>query len=150
MSGITQKLNWIFPTYPDGNNYLIYLRKKDCLILQPPLPAWFRTNSYTSLIQPQCLVHMTTLIQMEFFVLTAEKGIIMWSSVLWHNLHDRTWRQQTLLYCDTIYRTEVGGSRPFCIVTQSSEHNMEAADPSVLRYTLQDRARGSRFFRNAG
>jgi len=33
---------------------------------------------------------------------------------------------------------------------RSSEHNMEAADPSVFWYNLQDRTWGSRFFWNAG
>jgi hypothetical protein len=44
MSEITHKLKWIFPTYPDGNNYLMYLRKNDSVIPQPTLPAWLRTG----------------------------------------------------------------------------------------------------------
>jgi len=43
------------------------------------------------------------------------------------------------MYCDTIYRTEVGGGKPFCIVALSIGQKLEAANPSVLWHHLQDR-----------
>jgi hypothetical protein len=69
---------------------------------------------------------------MEFFCFHSRKGNYKVVFCVDTNLYDRTWRQQTLMYCDTIYRTEVGGRRPFCIVTTSTGQTVKAADPSVL------------------
>ena len=93
-------------------------------------------------------VHMITSIQMEFFCFHSRKG------------------NYNMVFCvDTTFRTEHAGSKPFCIVTpttgqklghqnllycESSEHNMEAADPSVLWYNLQDRTWVNIFFWNVG
>jgi len=46
------------------------------------------------------------------------------------------------MYCDTIYRTEVGGSKHFCMVTPSIGQKLEAANPSVLWHHLQARSWG--------